>query len=145
MMGVDISLVSMMGLVALSGVVCNDSLILIDAVNQNRDAGMTPTDALIKGCTRRFRPIVLTSLTTFLGLAPIIVETSAQASFLVPMAVSLGFGILAATFIMLLIVPSCYLILEDLIATTESLFARLRERPTLIPPQIRDLAREPAE
>ncbi len=62
---------------------------------------------IIRGCTRRFRPIVLTSLTTFFGLAPIILEKSAQASFLVPMAVSLGFGILAATFIMLLIVPSC--------------------------------------
>ncbi len=145
LMGVDISLVSMMGLVALSGVVCNDSLILIDAVNQNRDAGMTATDALIKGCMRRFRPIVLTSVTTFLGLAPIIVGASAQASFLVPMAISLGFGILAATFIMLLIVPSCYLILEDAIETTQDLLTRLRGRPTLIPPQIRDLAREPAE
>lgn len=145
LMGVDISLVSLMGLVALSGVVCNDSLILIDAVNQNREAGMKPTDALIAGCTRRFRPIVLTSLTTFFGLLPIIVETSAQASFLVPMAVSLGFGILAATFIMLLIVPACYLILEDFIAGAAELAAELRERPMLVSPRHRDLSEEPAE
>jgi multidrug efflux pump subunit AcrB len=145
LMGVDINLVSLMGLVALSGVVCNDSLILIDAVNQHRDSGMKPTDALIAGCTRRFRPIVLTSLTTFFGLLPIIVEKSAQASFLVPMAVSLGFGILAATFIMLLIVPACYLILEDFIANASDMAAELRERPTLIPAPIHDLARDAAE
>ncbi|MDH3654992.1 MAG: efflux RND transporter permease subunit [Myxococcales bacterium] len=145
LMGVEISLVSLMGLVALSGVVCNDSLILIDAVNQNREAGMAPIDAVIRGCTRRFRPIVLTSLTTFFGLAPIILEKSAQASFLVPMAVSLGFGILAATFIMLLIVPSCYLILEDLIAATRSVATHLRERPTIIPAPIRNVSSHAAE
>ena len=144
-MGVDINLVSLMGLVALSGVVCNDSLILIDAVNQHRNAGMNPTEALIAGCTRRFRPIVLTSLTTFFGLLPIIVEKSAQASFLVPMAVSLGFGILAATLIMLLIVPACYLILEDFVANATDMAAELHERPILIPAAIHDLARDAAE
>jgi multidrug efflux pump subunit AcrB len=113
-MGLELSLVSVMGLVALSGVVCNDSLILIDAINKNCEARMPLGHAVIQGCARRFRPVVLTSLTTFFGLMPMIAETSMQARFLVPMAVSLGFGILGATFIQLLIVPCSYVILEDL-------------------------------
>jgi multidrug efflux pump subunit AcrB len=113
-MGLELSLVSVMGLVALSGVVCNDSLILIDAINKNREARMPLGHAVTQGCARRFRPVVLTSLTTFFGLMPMIAETSMQARFLVPMAVSLGFGILGATFIQLLIVPCSYVILEDL-------------------------------
>lgn len=145
LMGMEISLVSLMGIVALSGVVCNDALILIDAVNQNRGAGMTATDALIEGCSRRFRPIVLTSITTFVGLAPIIAEKSAQASFLVPMAVSLGFGILVATCITLLIVPSCYLILEDLVAKVESFIAAPRRQSTSIRPATPVPLQEPAE
>jgi Cu/Ag efflux pump CusA len=88
----------------------------------------------VSGAARRFRPILLTSLTTFFGLAPMILETSVQARFLVPMAVSLGFGVLAATFIMLLIVPCSYIILEDLRRGASNVFARLRGRPTLPPP-----------
>jgi multidrug efflux pump subunit AcrB len=112
-MGYDLSLVSVMGVVALSGVVCNDSLILIVTINRNRKAGMHPLDAVVSACQRRFRPIFLTSVTTFFGLAPMIIETSVQARFLVPMAIALGFGILFATVIMLLIVPCNFLILED--------------------------------
>ena len=114
-MGFDLSLISMMGIVALSGVVVNDSLILVDTANKNfRDEGMSPSKAMYEAGVRRFRPIILTSLTTFLGLAPMIFESSVQARFLIPMAISLGFGILFATFIILLIVPSLFLIVADL-------------------------------
>jgi multidrug efflux pump subunit AcrB len=107
-MGFDLSMMSMMGIVALSGVVVNDSLILVVAVNNYRKAGYTAFDAIWAGSARRFRPIILTSLTTFLGLMPIILETSAQARFLIPMAISLGFGVLFATIICLILVPAVY-------------------------------------
>ncbi|MEM7437731.1 MAG: efflux RND transporter permease subunit, partial [Myxococcota bacterium] len=132
-LGLEISLVSLMGVVALSGVVCNDSLILIDAINQNRASGMKLIEAVVEGGARRFRPILLTSLTTFVGLVPMITETSVQAQFLVPMAVSLGFGILGATFIMLLLVPCCYLALEDVTAAARKLVSGVGDRPTIIP------------
>ena len=131
---VSLSLMSMMGVIALSGVVVNDSLILIVAINRFREAGMPMWEAVVSGSARRFRPILLTSLTTFFGLAPMIVETSVQARFLVPMAVSLGFGVLAATMIMLLIVPCSYVILEDARRNASNFFARLRGRPTIPPP-----------
>ncbi len=131
---VSLSLMSMMGVIALSGVVVNDSLILVVSINRFREAGMGLWEAVVAGSARRFRPILLTSLTTFFGLAPMILETSVQARFLVPMAVSLGFGVLAATMIMLLIVPSSYIILEDARRAVGNLFARLRGRPTVPPP-----------
>ena len=112
-MGYGLSVISIFGIVALSGVVVNDSLVLIDAVNRKRRGGLSARDAVIWAGQRRFRPILLTSLTTFFGLAPMIFETSVQARFLIPMAISLGFGILFATFVVLLIVPSLYLSLED--------------------------------
>ncbi len=113
-MGYNLSLLSLFGLVALSGVVVNDSLLLIDKANRNRIAGMPLYDALVAAGSRRFRPIVLTSLTTFFGLMPMILETSVQAKFLIPMAISLGFGILFGTGIILLLIPALYLILEDI-------------------------------
>ncbi|MBD3422180.1 MAG: AcrB/AcrD/AcrF family protein [Chitinivibrionales bacterium] len=112
-MGYQLSLISMLGIVALAGVVVNDSLILIVAVNENRRNGMQPVDAVVAGGQRRFRPVLLTSLTTFFGLSPMIFETSLQARFLIPMALSLGFGVLFVTVIALVIVPSAYLALED--------------------------------
>ncbi|MCK4621188.1 MAG: efflux RND transporter permease subunit [Desulfuromonadales bacterium] len=112
-MGFNLSLLSLFGLVALSGVVINDSLLLIDTANRNRRAGIPLYEAIVSAATRRFRPIVLTSLTTFFGLVPMILETSVQAQFLVPMAISLGFGILFGTGIILLLIPALYLILED--------------------------------
>jgi multidrug efflux pump subunit AcrB len=133
-MGFGLSLMSLMGLIALSGVVVNDSLILIVSINRYRDEGMSTWEAVVAGGARRFRPILLTSLTTFFGLAPMILETSVQARFLVPMAVSLGFGVLVATMIMLLIVPCSYLILEDARRNAGNFFARLRGRPTMPPP-----------
>ena len=113
LMGYDLSVISLMGLVALSGVVVNDSLILIDYANRLRREGMGAAEAIHQAGVRRFRPIMLTTLTTFGGLAPMIFETSRQARFMIPMALSLGYGILFATGITLIIVPSLYLILED--------------------------------
>jgi multidrug efflux pump subunit AcrB len=112
-MGYNLSMLSLFGIVALSGVVVNDSLLLIDKVNSNRRAGAGLHQALIEGGQRRFRPILLTSLTTFFGLMPMILETSVQARFLIPMAISLGFGIIFATGITLLLIPALYLVLED--------------------------------
>ncbi|GAB2767148.1 efflux RND transporter permease subunit [Salinimicrobium soli] len=113
LLGYDLSLVSLMGVIALSGVVVNDSLIMIDYANKKRKE-LSRYDAIHEAGLRRFRPIMLTTLTTFGGLTPIIMETSSQAYYLIPMAISLGFGIIFATSIILIIVPCLYLILEDL-------------------------------
>jgi multidrug efflux pump subunit AcrB len=112
-MGYSLSILSFFGIVALAGVVVNDSLLLIDTVNIKRRGGVELFTALGDAGTRRFRPILLTSLTTFFGLTPMILETSVQAQFLIPMAISLGFGILFATGITLLLIPCLYLMLED--------------------------------
>ncbi|WP_342751890.1 efflux RND transporter permease subunit [Longibacter salinarum] len=112
LLGYDLSLVSLMGVIALSGVVLNDSLIMIDFANKKRRE-MSVFDAVKEAGVRRFRPIILTTLTTFGGLSPIILERSSQAYQLIPMAISLGFGIVFATSIILIIVPCLYLILED--------------------------------
>ncbi|NJY63411.1 efflux RND transporter permease subunit [Salinimicrobium sp. CDJ15-81-2] len=114
LLGYDLSLVSLMGVIALSGVVVNDSLIMIDYANK-RKKDLSVYDAIHEAGLRRFRPIMLTTLTTFGGLTPIILETSSQAQHLIPMAISLGFGIVFATSIILVIVPCLYLILEDMV------------------------------
>lgn len=116
LLGYGLSLISLFGIVALAGVVVNDSLVLIAATNRIRDEEQVSLqDAVVQGATNRFRPIVLTSLTTFFGLAPMIFETALQARFLIPMAVSLGFGILFGTVIILIIVPCVYLMVENLL------------------------------
>ncbi len=113
-MGYSLSIISMMGLVALTGVVVNDSLVMIVYANRLRGEGIPPFDAIQQAGIRRFRPILLTTITTFGGLAPMIFETSRQARFMIPMAISLGYGILFATLITLLLIPSLYLIIEDI-------------------------------
>jgi multidrug efflux pump subunit AcrB len=113
-MGYSLSIMSMFGMVALTGVVVNDSLVFINFANRERKKGLSARDALVAAGILRFRPIILTSLTTFGALLPMIFETSRQARFLIPMAISLGFGVLFATFITLLLVPSLYLIVEDI-------------------------------
>jgi len=112
-MGYSLSIISMMGLVALAGVVVNDSLVMIVYANDLRRQGTSAIEAIQQAGIRRFRPILLTTITTFGGLAPMIFETSRQARFMIPMAISLGYGILFATLITLLLVPSLYLIIED--------------------------------
>jgi multidrug efflux pump subunit AcrB len=119
-MGFELSMVSAFGIIALSGIVVNDSLVLVDSVNRCRADGMGLVEAVMAGSARRVRPILLTSLTTFIGLAPMIVEQSSAARFLVPMAISLGFGALFVTVIALLVVPALYVIVEDLRAWASS-------------------------
>jgi multidrug efflux pump subunit AcrB len=114
LLGFNLSLISLMGVIALSGVVVNDSLIMVDYANR-LDDDYTAYQAIEEAGVRRFRPILLTTLTTFGGLTPIILETSRQATYLIPMAISLGFGILFATSIILVIVPCLYMVGDDLI------------------------------
>ena len=115
LLGFELTIISAMGIIAVSGVVVNDSLVLVDAVNRFRvDENMASRDAVIAAGMRRFRPILLTSLTTFFGLLPMIFETSRQARFLIPMAISLGCGVLFATLIALVLVPCFYCVVEDL-------------------------------
>ncbi|MBP5978784.1 MAG: efflux RND transporter permease subunit [Halomonas sp.] len=112
-MGFGLSIISLLGMLALSGVVINDALVLIDYANRKRREGMAPREAIVAAATRRLRPIMMTTLTTFLGLAPMILETSRQARFMIPMAISLGFGMIFATAILLILVPCLYLGMEN--------------------------------
>jgi multidrug efflux pump subunit AcrB len=114
LMDYSLSTISWMGMIALSGVVINDALILIVFANEQRAQGLGAYAAIHKAGVRRFRPILLTTLTTFGGLAPMIFENSRQARFMIPMAISLGYGLLFATMITLILVPSLYMILEDI-------------------------------
>jgi multidrug efflux pump subunit AcrB len=123
MFGQSISMMSYFGLVALSGVVVNDSLLMVEFVNRAREEGLRIVDAILLAGVQRFRAIMLTSLTTFLGLFPIMFETSLQAQVIIPMAISLAFGILFATIITLFLIPAMYMILEDL-------RGRSRRKPT---------------
>lgn len=113
-MGMTLSISSVLGMLALTGVVVNDSLVLVDYINKRRREGVDLMEAVRKAGGARFRPILLTSLTTFAGLLPLMFEKSTQAQFLIPMAVSLGYGILFATLLSLVLVPVSYLVLEDI-------------------------------
>jgi multidrug efflux pump subunit AcrB len=114
LLGYTLTIISLFGILALSGVVVNDSLVLIDCTNRLRREGLDARAAVREAALQRFRPVLLTSLTTFGGLAPMIFETSRQARFLIPMAISLGFGVLFGTLITLILVPSLYVIIDDL-------------------------------
>jgi len=129
-MGHNLSLLSLFGIVGLAGVVVNDSLVLIHATNRIRSQGTDAHDAITRAGALRFRAIILTSLTTFAGLSPMLLERSIQAQFLIPMAISLGFGVLFGTGITLLLVPSLYMILEDVHDLAANLKARLAIGPT---------------
>ncbi|MFQ5989799.1 MAG: efflux RND transporter permease subunit [Candidatus Methylomirabilales bacterium] len=113
-MGLNLSFLSAFGLAALTGVVVNDSLIMIDLINRRRSQDEPLRQVILECGMRRFRPILLTTLTTFFGLTPMLLETSLQARFLIPMAASLAFGVLFATAITLILVPTLYMILRDL-------------------------------
>jgi multidrug efflux pump subunit AcrB len=127
-LGLDLTILSMFGLVALTGVVVNDSLVMVDFINRNRRTREELLAAVRAAGMARFRPILLTSLTTFAGLFPLMMERSMQARFLIPMAVSLAFGVIFATFITLMLVPSGYLIMEDLKRLPAKLGGRRRGR-----------------
>ena len=114
LLDLDVSYLSFFGMLALAGVVVNDSLVIVDFINKRRLEGAPLREAIAESGIRRFRPIFLTSITTFAGLMPIIFETSIQAQFLIPMAVSLGFGILFATVITLFLIPCAYAVSVDI-------------------------------
>jgi multidrug efflux pump subunit AcrB len=111
-MAMELTIMSLLGMLALIGVVVNDSLVLVDFINKKRSEGLDLMEAVKTAGVARFRPVMLTSLTTFIGLMPLLFEKATQAQFLIPMAVSLGFGIIFATFITLLLVPVNYMLME---------------------------------
>lgn len=113
-MGMNLSMFSIMGLVALAGVVVNGAIVLVDAANNQRLSGQSIFDAAVKASVIRFRPVLLTTLTTFFGLTPMIFETSVQARVITPMAVSLGFGILFSMFFILVLVPTLWYVVEHI-------------------------------
>jgi multidrug efflux pump subunit AcrB len=129
LMGMNLTIMSLMGMLALTGVVVNDSLVLVDYINRRRAEGVPLHEAVSRAGIARLRPVLLTSLTTFAGLTPLIFERSTQAQFLIPMAVSLGFGILFATFVTLLLVPLNYLVLEDIRGLGRRVLRRGAEPP----------------
>jgi multidrug efflux pump subunit AcrB len=118
----QVSMFSILGVIACAGVVVNDNLVLIDRVNSLRNTGASLYDALVLGARDRFRPIILTSLTTFIGLLPIMSETSVQAQFLIPMVTSLAFGVLFATGVTLILVPCLYLLGEQVGDAVKEMF-----------------------
>ena len=121
----NLQFLSVIGLLALIGIVVNDSLILIDFLKKLRNAGKDKIEATIEACNVRARPIILTSITTFLGISPLIFFATGQTKFLSPMAVSLGFGLLFATILILIVLPCFYLIMDDL---KEVIIKNLKEK-----------------
>ena len=121
-LGIDLSVLSLFGIIAAAGVVVNDSLVMVDYINNSRRQGTPLKTAVIEAGGRRFRAILLTSLTTFIGVTPIILETSMQAKMVIPMAVSLGFGVLFATIVTLVLIPCIYLMIEDIRSTLNKWF-----------------------
>jgi len=113
-MGYDLSIISLFGMIALCGIVINGGLVLTVTANRMRDSGESTMEAVINAGIRRLRPIMLTAFTTFIGLAPMIFETSVQARFLIPMAISLGYGILFTTIVILILQPALYVIHNDM-------------------------------
>ncbi len=129
LMGYSLTILSMIGTVALTGIVVNDALILVDFINKEIKSGRPADEAVISAGLRRLRPIILTSLTTILGLAPLMMETSFQARFLIPMAISISFGLAFATVLTLVVVPANFMIVHDL----KSIARRIWYGPQLQP------------
>ncbi|MCY3944409.1 MAG: efflux RND transporter permease subunit, partial [Gemmatimonadetes bacterium] len=115
-LGMPLAVISLFGMIGLSGVIVNDSLMMIDYVNERQAQGMPPREAVVQGAKDRFRPILLTSITTFLGVAPLVFEGSVQAQFLKPLAAALGFGILFGTAVLMMLVPSLAMVHQRVLA-----------------------------
>ncbi|MEQ3635979.1 efflux RND transporter permease subunit [Alcanivorax sp.] len=126
LLGYSVTLWSLVGIIAVSGVVVNDNLVLLDAINALREKGESLRDAVVAGVSGRLRPVMLTSITTFAGVAPLMLETSVQARFLIPMAISLAFGVLFATLVSLLLVPSLLVVSNDVKTMITRWLARWR-------------------
>jgi len=127
--GVPFGIMSVFGFFAASGVAINDNLVLIDYVNRLRAQGVGAYQAMLDSCVARFRPILLTSLTTFVGIMPILFETSSQAGFLKPMVVALAFGVLFDFFLTLMLVPAMYGIGVDIRRTVRGLATGVKQKP----------------
>ena len=133
LLGLDLSVWSQQGLIGVGGVVINDSIVMVKFMNDFRDSGMEPREAIIAGSRIRFRAILLTSATTFLGVAPLVFETSTHARHLVPLATSVGFGVLVATFLLLLVVPALATVQHDAGERFRRALARRRRRSPRLP------------
>ncbi len=129
LLGWDVVFFSILGIIALSGVVVNASLVMVHSINTHREAGQAFLEAIDNAALSRFRPIVLTTATTFFGLLPLMVETAVPARPMVPMAISLGFGVLYASIMTLFLVPVGYVILDDLTALTRRLTGTVVAEP----------------
>jgi multidrug efflux pump subunit AcrB len=132
--GMDLTILSGFGVVALAGVVVNDSLILVDYINRHRRHGVRLREVIREAGLARFRPILLTSMTTFAGLTPLMLETSLQAKFMIPMAISLAYGVVFATFITMVLIPAEYRILEDFRRIFYRLIGKVPEEDRETPP-----------
>jgi multidrug efflux pump subunit AcrB len=138
--GIILNILSMYGLIALTGIVVNDSIVLIDQINRNLLAGQKLHDAVYNASISRLRPILLTTLTTSIGLTPLIFETSRQAQFLVPMAVSVAYGLLFGTLILLIVLPSGFLVLNRVRGLLAQLLYREPVAPEMVEPAFREIA-----
>lgn len=127
LLGLDLSMMSFFGIIAAAGVVINDSLVMTDYVNQARREGFSIAESVTRASTARFRAITLTSITTFAGVLPILFETSLQAAFVIPMAAALGFAVMYATLVTLILVPCLYMMLEDVKSVVKRLIGRMRK------------------
>jgi multidrug efflux pump subunit AcrB len=140
LLGYEMTFLSLIGFVALSGIVVNDSLILVKFYNSMREQGMNLLDGLVAAGQARLRPIALTTVTTVLGLTPLMLERSFQAKFLIPMAISVAFGLMAATLVILIVLPCIMLIIDDIKAVTHLLwFGRTREEDAVLRPALSDM------
>jgi multidrug efflux pump subunit AcrB len=137
--GLQVNMLSVIGIIALSGIIINDSIVLVDQVNRNLKSGQKVYDAVFKAGLSRLRPILLTTFTTSLGLAPLILEKSRQAQFLIPMAVSVAYGLIFGTFILLLILPASFLVFSSLRVRMNSLFKREKVTPESVEPAVKEL------
>jgi predicted RND superfamily exporter protein/ribosome modulation factor len=133
LIGKDITLWSLVGMIAVSGVVVNDNLVLVDYVNRNREQGIPLMQSIREAGAARFRPIMLTSLTTFAGLTPLMFEQSLQAQFLIPMAISLAFGVMFATLVSLILVPAAYYVMHDIQVGAKKLMDLISGKPEQAP------------
>ncbi len=131
LLGINMSMFSLFGMLGLSGIVVNDSIILITFFRQQRERGVAVTEAIINAATQRLRAVLLTSLTTIAGLTPLLFETSVQAQFLIPMAVSISFGLLFATMLVLIVIPALLSIHESAVDKFASRYKVFRS--TLLP------------
>ncbi|MFZ5981891.1 MAG: efflux RND transporter permease subunit [Candidatus Zixiibacteriota bacterium] len=136
----QISMLSLTGIIALSGIIINDSIVFVDQINRNLRGGQKVEEAVFNAGISRLRPILLTSLTTSLGMGPLIMETSRQAQFLIPMGISIAYGLLFGTFILLVILPAAFLVLNSIRYRIAVHFSKLPVTPESVEPALKELA-----